>query len=211
MTRRTFIEMLRRQVYGGFPVDEADITDNLINLWINQGIAVAAKNNYKENIQLEGIGFVNNSFYSTFKGLTVTKDEQFLYKFTLPQIPLSIGNTEGISRILFKDSNSNISYPAVLLSENQVGYYRSMRVIPNKVLAYPEGEFCFVITTIIMTDYTATVTLISGGDSTNLNSTLNLPDDSLPIVVSYIQQQLLLERNQPVDASNDGQPAVKTT
>lgn len=211
MTRIEFIERLRRQVYGSFPVDEADITNNLVNKWIIDGTGIAAKQNYKDNLQLEGVAFVNNSFYSTFKGISITKDEEFLYKFTLPEIPLGIGAVDGIARIVFKDGGGKISYPGIMLSENQVGIQRSMRPIPNKVLCYPEGTFCYVISTIILSQYTATATMISGGDATDLNSLLNVPSDYLVIIIEYCKAQLAFERNQPVDAQNDGSSQIRTT
>lgn len=210
MTRRAFIEQIRRQIYGGQPTDDAEITAGLVNQYLNQGIGLAAQKNYKDNFQLEGIGFVNNSFYSTFKGLSITPDERNLYKFTLPQIPLGIGDTEGISRILFKDSRSTLSYPAVIINENQVAIQRQMRPIPNKVLCYPEGIYCYAITPILMNNYTATVTMVSGGVSSDLDSNLNVPDDYIPIIIEFIKAQLSFERLQPVDAQNDGADAVRT-
>ena len=211
MQRSFLIEQLRRQVYGGFPVDESEITDYLVNQYISQGAAIAAKKNYTDNIQLEGIGFVNNSFYTTFKGLAITEDEQFLYRFELPQIPLGIGNVDGISRIRFKDSSGNISYEGVLLSENQLGYVRNMRPIPNKILCYPEGGYGYAITTLILSPYTAIITMVSGGDASNLDSVLNIPDDYLATIIEYVKAQVAFERQQPVDATSDGQPAVRTT
>jgi hypothetical protein len=211
MTRRTFIERLRRQVYGDFPADDATITDNLVNQWMIDGTAIAAKQNYKDNLQLEGVAFVNNGFYTTFKGLVITKDETSLYKFTLPEIPLGIGATEGIARVEFKDSDNKKSYPGVPLSENQVGISRSMRSIPNKVLFYPEGGYCYIITAILLNEYTASVAMISGGDALNLDSTLNIPPDYLPVVIQYVQQQLILERNQPVSPVSNGLDAIRTT
>lgn len=211
MTREIFIERLRRQVYGDFPSDDSTITDNLVNEWILDGTAIAAKKNYTDNFQLDGVAFVNNGFYSTFKALAITQDEQFLYKFSLPEIPLGIGSVDGISRVVFKDADNNVSYPGILLSENQVAIQRSMRPIPNKILCYPEGGSCFVITTLIMTPYTASVTMISGGDSTDLGSTLNIPGDYIPVIVQYIQQQLILERNQSVNAANDGNDSIRQT
>jgi hypothetical protein len=204
LVRSVFIERILRGVYGGQPNDDANITPNLVNSFINDGVAVAAKKNYNDNFQLDGVGYTNNSFYSTFKGIVIAADENFLYKFSLPQIPLGIGSTEGISRILFKDSSNNLSYPGVLLSENQVAIQRSMRPIPNKVMCYPEGVFCYVITTLLMTEYTASVTIISGGDASDLNSILNIPDDYLPIVVDYVKQQLMFEKSVPKDQTNDG-------
>lgn len=204
MTRRQFIERTLRQIYNGQPVDDANITEGLVNTWLSDGIGLAAKQNYKENFQLEGVGFVNNSFYANFKGLAIVADERNLYKTTLPQLPIGIGSTEGIGRVVFKNSINELSFPGVLLSENQVGYQRSMREIPNKILCYPEGLYLYIITPLIMTAYTASVTMISGGDATDLDSELNIPADYMPVCVAYIQQQLMLEKKQIPDLANDG-------
>jgi len=55
-----------------------------------------------------------------------------------------------------------------------------------------------------LSQYTASVTLISGGDSSNLSSTLNVPSDYIPSITSYVMQSLMLERKQPQDQTNDG-------
>jgi hypothetical protein len=175
-----------------------------VNVWLSDGIGLACKQNYKDNYQLDGVGFVNNSFYCNFKGLAIVEDERNLYKTTLPQLPVGIGSTEGIGRVVFKNSINSLSYPGVLLSENQVGYQRSMRDIPNKIICYPEGIFLYIYTPLIMTAYTAQVTLISGGDATNLDSELNVPADYLPICAGYIKQQLMEEKKQIPDMANDG-------
>jgi hypothetical protein len=205
MTRLTFIERVRRQIYNGLPPQDATITIGLVNNYLNDAIALAAKQNYKENIAVDGISYINNSFYTTFKGIAVTKDENFLWKIQLPQIPLGIGTSEGISTVEFKDTaTGQISYPAVWLSENQRSYQKGMRQIPNKVLAYSQGEFVFALSTIILSQYTATITMVSGGSDTNLQSTLNVPDDYFGVMMQYLQSQLLLEKAQPVDVTNDG-------
>jgi len=105
MTRREFLERNSRQIHGGFATDDSEMTYNLINSWLNDAIAIAAKKNYTDNLQLEGVGFVNNSFYTKFTGLSVTADERFTYKVTLPQIPFGIGQTDGIGTLQFIDSN----------------------------------------------------------------------------------------------------------
>ena len=212
MTRRFFIERTLRQVYGNQPTDDASITDNLVNTWLNDAIGIAAKTSYKDALAIDGISYVNNSFYTIFKGLSVSADEQFLYKIRLPQIPFGIGTNMGVSTLQFKDSSTGqVSQPVIWISENQRTYYQSMRQIPNKLLAYPQGEFIYVISTLLLNFYTASVTMISGGDSTNLDSTLNVPDDYVPVMVEYIKQQLMFERQIPVDVSNDGLDAIKTT
>lgn len=205
MTRKTYIELIRRQLYGGQPSDDATITVNLVNKWLDFAIGYAAKQNYKENLTLEGVSYVNNSFYSTFKGIAVTQDEQFLWKVTLPQIPLGIGATEGISTCIFKDADTGqISYPVVLLTENQRSYQRGMRPIPNKLLGYPQGKYLYVESTIQLSQYTATVTMISGGTSSDLDSTLTVPDDYMNIIVEFLKQQLMFALSVAVDDTNDG-------
>jgi hypothetical protein len=209
MTRRFYIERVLRQVFGGYNRDDAEVTTNLVNSWLEDAIGVAAKQCYKDSIAIDGIGYVNNSFYTTFKGISVSQDEQFLWKITLPQIPFGVGRNEGISTLQFKDSGGNISLPVVWLSESQKGYYQSMRSIPGKALAYPQGSYVYIISTLTLSLYTATVSLISGGDSTNLNSTLNVPADYLPIMDEFLKQQLLAERTVPQDTTNDGSDAAR--
>ncbi len=204
MTRKVFIERHIRQLYNGFPTDDATIDNDLVNVWLSDAIGIAAKKNYTDNFQLEGVGFNNNSFYSKFKGIAITADERFLWKATLPEIPLGVGSTEGISSVVFKDLRSTVSYPCVLLSENQVAIQRQMRPIPNKILGYPEGGYLYIISSILMNNYTATVTMISGGDATDLDSILNVPSDYFPVMVQYIQQQLMIERKAVPDFQNDG-------
>lgn len=212
MTRRAFIERVRRQIYGGQPPDDATITISLVNNYLGDAIGVAAKKNYTDAFQLDGIAYVNGSFYTTYKGLAVSSNEQFLYRVTLPHIPFGIGQNEGVSTLVFKDNSSRqISQSVIWLTENQKAYVKNMRQIPNKMYGYQEGEFIYIISTLILISYTAQVCMVSGGDATDLGSTLNVPADYFPVMMQYLQQQLLLERNIPVDVVNDGSDAIKTT
>jgi len=212
VTRRIFIERTLRQIYGGQPNDDASITKNLVNAWLPDAIALAAQTNYKNNVAIDGISYVNNGFYTTYKSLAIVADDQFLWKVTLPEIPVGIGENFGVDTFVIKDSESSqLSYPVVWITQNQRSYSRGMRTIPNKILGYMEGQFVYLQSTLLLNGYTAQATMVSGGDSTDLDSTLNVPPDYFPIMVQYIQQQLLLERNQPVDSQNDGLDAITTT
>jgi len=205
MDRFTYIERCLRQIYGGQPSDDSEITINLVNNWLNDAVAAAAKQNYKDNLRIDNIGYLNNSFYTTFKDLAIVKDENFLYKATLPEIPLGIGRNEAISNVRFKNSLNNISYDGVPQSMAQTGYARSQRAIPNKIEYYPQGEFIFIPTQLPMTQYTAQVTMASGGDSSDLDSTINVPADYFPVIVEYLKAQLGFEKAQMQDTTNDGQ------
>lgn len=212
MVRRTYIERIRRLIYGGQPPAEANITIGLVNNYLQDAIAVAAKTNYTDNLKLEGIASVNNSFYTTFKSLVIASDEQFMWKITLPQIPVGIGGIEGVSKVIIKDSSSpQLSYPIVLLTENQVSFQRGMREIPNKLLGYPEGEFVYIMSTLMLSSYTAQVTMVSGGSSTDLDSTLNVPPDYLPVMNGFLLRILMVQKNQVQDVTDDGSDIVRST
>src|SRR6187402_1416243 len=122
MTRGVFIEMVVRNVYGEQPPNDRTITDNLVNTWLEPGIGLAAKQAYKDSIAFDGVSYVNNSFYTTFKGLPIVQEEDFVFKIELPQIPLGIGKNEGLNILRFADVNGKLSDPAIPLSENQVGF-----------------------------------------------------------------------------------------
>lgn len=195
-----------RQIAGGYVSDDFEITPNLVNTWLNDGLAVAAKQNYIESIKLDGVAYVNNGFYTTFSDIPITADpvNNLGYKLTLPQIPVGLGKNEGISTLRFKGDDGYISQSVIWLSANQVGYADQMRPIPNKICAYNEGKTVRFSSTLPMYDYLGEVSMISGGDSTNLDSDLNLPDDWLPVVNDYVLKMLMLQKAQPQDAANDG-------
>ncbi len=212
MVRRTFIEQFWRLIYGDQPPSEANITIGLVNTWLESATAYAAQQNYLDNEKLEGISYVNNSFYTKFSGIAVTSDEQFLWRVELPQIPVGIGYSEGISKLQFKDSNSNqISQTVVFLSQNQTTYFGNMQPIPNKLLAYSQGKYIYIVSTIMLSQYTANATMVSAGTSTNLDSELNVPANYHPFMIEYLKKQLMFERQVPVDVTNDGNDVITTT
>ena len=204
MTRKTFIERILRQIYNGQPSDDSSITFNLVNQWLNDAIGVAAKKNYTDSIQMDGVAYVNNSFYTSYSSLTITQVDNTTFKFTLPQIPVALGKNEGIATLQFSNSKTPTSFGAVSLSMNQVGYQDTLRPIQNKVVYWPQGQEVYMSTGIPLTAYKANIRMVSGGDSTDLNSTLIIPDDYVPIMVEYIKAQLAFERSRPIDTSNDG-------
>ena len=121
----------------------------------------------------------------------------------MPQIPLGLGRSEGISTVQFK-GDGKVSFTAIPLSQNQVGYADTLRAVPNKIFYWNEGETVYLKSALQMNQYTATVRMVSGGNSTNLDSVLNIPDDYVADVIGYVVKLLMTERSQPLDLTNDG-------
>lgn len=210
MTVAKFIEMFRRQYYNGMPNDDATVTKGLVRAWLPQACAYAAQRNYNDNYKLDGIEYVNNSFYSKFTGIALSGGQNFLWRFTLPQIPVGIQATDGLSKVTLSDDAGRETQPLVMLTEKQTTFYQGMRPIPNKTLCYYEGKTAYAISTLILSQYTANVTMISAGDFSD-SSELIVPDDYLPAVMEYLQKQLIgIEKQQPIDASNDGFDGIRS-
>jgi len=205
MTRNIFIERILRQIYNGQPSDDSSITYSLVNQWLNDAIGLAAKKNYTDGIQMDGIAYVNNSFYTTFTNLDIAAEpvDTVTYSVDLPQIPVALGKNEGIATLQFV-GDKRTSQTAIPLSMNQVAYIEQLRPIQNKILYWIEGKNIYIKSAIQLTSYKATIRMISGGDSTDLESTLIVPDDYVPMIVEYIKGQLAFERSRPIDTSNDG-------
>ena len=207
MTRNQLIERILRQIYGGQPSDDSNITYSLVNQWLNDAIGGAVKKNYTDAIQMDGVAYVNNSFYTTYSGLSISQDGSpvnMTYKFTLPQIPIALGRNEGVASVRFSDTSGKLSYDAVPLNINQVAYIDQLRPIQNKIVYWSEGTFIYAKSSILLSKYTAAVRMVSGGDSSNLDSVLIIPDDYMPFIVEYIKGQLAFEESRPIDTSNDG-------
>jgi len=205
MTRYALIERILRQIYNGQPSDDSSITYNLVNQWLNDAVGLAVKKNYTDSIQMDGVAYVNNSFYTTFTNIDINAEsvDTVTYSIDLPVIPYALGKNEGVSMLQFV-GDKKTSQTAIPLSMNQVAYIEQLRPIQNKILYWIEGKNIYVKSSIPLTQYKATLRLISGGDSTDLTSTLIVPDDYMPMVIEYIKGQLAFERSRPIDQSNDG-------
>ena len=205
MTRYQLIERILRQIYNGQPSDDSNITYGLVNQWLNDAIGVAAKKNYTDNIQMDGVSYINNSFYTTFKNLDIYAEtvDNVTYRVDLPSIPVALGRDEGVATLQFV-GDKKTSQTAIPLSMNQVAYQELLRPIQNKIAYWIAGNNIYVKSSIPLTSYKATLRMVSGGDSTNLDSTLIVPDDYMPVVIEYIKAQLVFEKSRPIDTSNDG-------
>jgi hypothetical protein len=208
MTRRFYIERLLRQVSGGMPSDDSQLTFNLANGYLNEAIAVAAKQCYKESMSIDGVAYVNNAFYVTFKNLPIVAEAAFTWKFTLPAMPIGLGMNDGISNVRLKDNKGVLSQPLIAVNANQTQYKNSLKWPQNKMGYWNEGKDIFIESLLPLAAYKGQVRMVSGGLSTDLDSEINVPDDYMPIINEYMKKQLSEERAQKQDLNNDGQDAV---
>lgn len=209
MTRYQLIEQILRAVYGDQPRDDSTITPNLVNLYINQALALAIKNQYRESLQMDGVSYINNSFYSTYRNIPITQEQNLLWKLRLPTIPMAIGRNEAVANLRLVDAQGREGIDAIPMNINQKGYNYSMRRIPNRLLYYYEGGYAYILSSLLLNQYTANITMVSGGgtgsgSASDLNSELNATDDIIPFIIDYVVKALLASRQIPQDLTNDG-------
>lgn len=203
MTRQFFVERELREVYNGYIPDSATITYNLANSYLSDAIAAATKEHYKESLKFENISFINNSFYTTYRGLTLSKGDEFGYwTATLPEIPLALGKNEAIENVRLYDK-SMISQPLVMLGINQINQYEKLPK-PLGIATWNEGsKQIFNSPQLLLVGYTMAVRMVSGGN-TDLSSEINVPNEWFPFLVEYVNTQLMRERAQAKVTTNEG-------
>lgn len=204
MIVNVLITRIIRQIYGEKPSDDATITKNLVKTYLPEAIAQAVKTSAKENLQIEGIQYVNNSFYTTFKELQISPEGtiQGDYKCKLPSIPIALGRNEGIASVKLQDA-VRTSVPLYMMSADGIDYMDKMPK-PKGTPCWNEGSTLFFRSPKLnIEDYTAVVRMVSGGNM-EMDSEINISDEWLPMISIYIRDALLASRKVQTDVSNDG-------
>jgi hypothetical protein len=202
-TRRQILETLQRLMLGGMASDDTELTINLINQHLNGAIGYAAKTNYKEEIQLNGIENVADAFYSNFTDILITLNTTTgLYNATLPQQPVGIGAGWDISTfMLITGSGAKIfAHP---ISPREIEFIYNTSGPCNEVFYWVSGLTVTLHSCKDITKYKADIRMLSS-QSSNFDSPINLPDGYLPLVMEYLSKILGIEVQRPIDISNDG-------
>lgn len=203
MTNRQLAELIQRQIAGGTPSDDFEPKLEEIALWIPHGVAAAARVNYTDGVNVDGIEFVGDAFYTTIKNLALTLDEDTgWYQTTLPTLPYGLSTGYDITAMRVQ-GDRQVSDAAIRIPQRQVSFYDRMRLPPNKLFFWVEGKTVNVKSFAVLDGMAVRVTMATPGTG-GLDADMNCPDDYIPMVVDYVKKQLLTPQPQPPDLSNDG-------
>ena len=202
-TRRQILETIQRLMLGGFASDDTELTQNLINQHLNAAIGYAAKTNYKEEIQLNGIENVSDAFYSSFRGIAISKDDDTgWYTATLPQQPAGIGAGWDISTF-FITTGSGMKLMGHPITAREVEYLYRGKLPCDEVFYWIDGDKANMHSCQDLSKYKLSIRMIST-QSTDMDASINLPDGYLPVVIEYITKTLGIQVQRPIDISSDG-------
>lgn len=207
MTRKELCELIQMRLAGGMPTDDFPITLNEINLWLDHGIAASAMKNYTDGVQIDGLEFVGDAYYTTFKNLTLSQDTVTLYyKATLPAPPLGIPRGYDIPSAYIMKPEGGYSKAMVRVNPQQLDYYNDLPKPKNAVEFWNEGSTMYVRTDTANLLNGAKVAVRMAGSSGDraLTSEALVPSDSVPFVVDYVFKYFLQTDQMPKDLMNDG-------
>lgn len=203
MVRKIIIEQIRRQYYGGVPSDDANLSESEVNMYLSQAVAYMAKINYTDSIKLDGIENVSDAFYSTFKGISILKDNDTGYYYaTLPHPPVGLSRGYGISTVTFPVSTGLAKAP-IPISPRELDYITEIKTPPSKIFYWAEGNQLYFKSYTNLVGKFAIVRMISA-ENTDFDSELNVPEEYLTDIINYVINQLKFRKSIPEDITNDG-------
>jgi len=209
MTRKEISELILRRLAGGDPTDDFPVTLQEINLWLDQAVAASAMRNYTDSVSVDGIEFVGDAYYTTFKNIFLAKDSvtQDFYG-TLPAMPVAVPRGHDISSVYLQITSPTVSLspPLVRMNPQQLSFAHSLPFPKTTPRYWVEGNQVYV-RGFDGTDYTArniTIRMVGSAGKRLLTDELLIPSDYLPFVIEYIMKNFLPTQNGPKDTVNDG-------
>src|SRR5881628_2306664 len=160
-TRRQILETIQRLLLGDLASDDASMTQNLINQHLNAAIGYAAKSNYKEEIQLNGIENISDAFYSNFSGISIAKDNATgWYNATLPQQPAGIGAGWDIANFMLITGSGAKLFAHPITPRELIFLYKQDKPC-NEIFYWVNGVTANLHSCQDITPYKATIRMIS--------------------------------------------------
>jgi len=201
MTRAQLVELIQRDINNGLPMDDAQITDNEISLWLGQAIATVMEERYKKDSEMESITYMNDMYYATFKNRVVSKDSDTgYYYFCLPQVPLGLPRGISIAGVYFKSGEGQLTDTVIQIAPQEIDIMRVLPMPKNKIYGWTEGSLFYMMSYKNIKDLKAIVRMVTSEatpDSTDIPDNIGLAATDLVI-------RRLRGRAGFQDISNDG-------
>jgi hypothetical protein len=209
MTRKEICALIQIRLAGGMPSDDFAVTLNEINLWLDHAIAASAMKNYADGVQIDGIEFVGDAYYTTFKDLVLSQDSISLYyKTTIPAPPVSVPRGYDISSAYIQKGVGigGFNKPMIRVTPQALDFYNDLPKPKNSVEYWTEGMTMYVTTTTstLLNGAKVAVRMIGSAGSRLLTDEALVPNDAIPFIVDYVFKYFMPTDSAPKDTMNDG-------
>lgn len=204
-TRQQLIDRILRFYYDGVPSDDASITGNEVDLYINDAIATVMNKQSIDAYNITGIVAVPEGYITTYTLTSPTLNGNTgNYSTQLPHPPIGLPDTAGIVGVYFGGSRGQ-SRPILYVSAREMDYFAFMPKPPQAAFYWIENRTIHFwsrtnLTNISDKIYIRMATNVQSG----ANDVLNVPPEAVDMIFGIVTQKLLERKKIQPDLINDG-------
>lgn len=204
-TRQQLIDRILRYYYNGIPSDSAELSNNEVDLYINDAIASVMNKQIMDEYNISGIMSVPDGYITTYQLTTPSYDDTTgNYYTTIPHPPIGMPNSSGVLGVYFSGGLGQ-SKPVLYIKPNEMDYFQFMPKPPQAAFYWIEGNKIYFW---CRTDLSHTTDRINIRMATNIQSSandiLNVPADAVEQIFSIVTQKLLPRKGIVADVISDG-------
>lgn len=204
-TRKQLIDRILRFYYDGIPDEASTITENEIDLYINDAIATVMNKQAMDAYSITGIMSVPDGYITTYVIATpILDDKTGFYYSDIPHPPMGLPGDNGILSVFFGGGYGQ-SKPVLYVAPHEVDYFVFMPKPPQAAFYWIESSRIAFWCRTDLSHTTDTIYIRMATNVQNSNSTvLNIPPDAIDLVFSSVLQKLMPRKNIVQDLINDG-------
>ena len=204
ISTQQMIDRCIRSFYGDYPSEEATLTNNFVQLYINDAVAMALSNAMQKNYVVTGINSVPEGFMSTFKITSFTKDDNTgFYSADLPHPPIGVAENSSVAGVFF-GSVKGQSKPVLEVKPNEVDYFRFMPMPPQAAFYWMESGTIYLWVRTNLPQNTLLYVRMATHIPTDVDAPMNIPPDAVDFVYNYVMAQLTKGKANMTDSVLDG-------
>ena len=204
-TRQQLIDRILRYYYDGVPDDQAEISSNEVDLYINDAIATVINKQAMDEYNITGIMGVPEGYITTYTIPTPSlNDSTGFYYSTIPHPPMGLAGESGVVGVFFGGGWGQ-SKPILHVKPQEVDYFTNMPIPPQAAFYWIEGARIYFwcrtdITHISDSIYIRMATNVQSSNS----AVLNVPPEAVELIFTDVIQRLLPRKNVKPDNIIDG-------
>jgi hypothetical protein len=204
-TRQQLIDRILRFYYDGYPDDQSEISNNEVDLYINDAIATVMNKQAMDEYNITGIMSVPEGYITTYTIPTPSlSDTTGFYNSTLPHPPMGLPGESGVVGVYFGGGWGQ-SKPILHVKPQEVDYFSFMPMPPQATFYWIENSNIYFWCRTDLTHISDTIYIRMATNVQSSNSaTLNIPPDAVELVFQDVIQKLLMRKNIKSDNLVDG-------
>jgi len=212
-TKRSLIQRIRKHISNGYANDDFSTSDREIMLYIDEALAYNAVGQVYAGAKVMGTIDVPEGYLTTYLLPTLVQDSVTnAWYATLPQPPVSLPLGYSITRAYFASGGNGISQDILPIKAKRAAYRNNMPRPAGAEYRVVNGDKIYITANDGTPLYNIPVYVeMLNTRTSNMNETLNLPDDAIEGIFINVVQKLAQRYGMPKDIVKDDIGAGNTT